>query len=149
MKSALVIGASRGIGRQIAITLARNGYRVGVAAKTVESTPELPGSIYTVSKEIEEHGGTALPIKCNVRNETDITTAVKTCIDTFGGLDYAIYNAGAIKWQKVIDTPVKTFNLLNEVNLKGSYCMIQGVLPYFLKEKKGRILLICPPIYNR
>ena len=151
MKSALVIGASRGIGRQIAITLARNGYQVGVAAKTVESTPELPGSIYTVSKEIEEQGGKALPIKCrsNVRNEEEIDAAVKICIDRFGGLDYTVYNAGAIKWQKVVDTPVKTFNLLNEVNLKGSYCMIQSVLPYFLNQKKGRILLVSPPIYNR
>ena len=149
MKSALVIGASRGIGRQIAITLSQNGYKVGVAAKTLESTPELPGSIYTVSKEIEELGGTALPIKCNVRNQVEVEGAVKTCIEKFGGLDYAVYNAGAIKWEKVKDTPVKVFNLLNEVNLRGSYSLIHLVLPHMLDRKNGRILLISPPIYNR
>ena len=149
MKSALVIGASRGIGRQIALTLSRNGYKVGVAAKTIESTPKLPGSIYTVSKEIEELGGTALPIKCNVRNPEEIDTAVKTCIEKFGGLDYAVYNAGAIKWDLVKNTPIKVFNLLNEVNLKGSYCMIQSTLPHMLDQKKGRILLVSPPIYQR
>ena len=149
MKSALVIGASRGIGRQIAVALSNKGYKVGVAAKSVESTEHLPGSIYTVSKEIEELGGTALPIKCNVRNEEDINTAVETCIDKFGGLDYAIYNAGAVIWAKVQETPVRRFNMLNEVNLRGSYCMIQSVLPHFLKEKKGKILLVSPPIYSR
>ena len=149
MKSALVIGASRGIGRQIAVALSSKGYKVGVAAKSVESTEDLPGSIYTVSKEIEEQGGTALPIKCNVRNEKDINTAMETCMDKFGGLDYAIYNAGAVIWAKVQDTPVRRFNMLNEVNLRGSYCMIQSVLPHFLKEKKGKILLVSPPIYSR
>ena len=149
MKSALVIGASRGIGRQIALTLSRNNYKVGVAAKSIESTEKLPGSIYTVSKEIEEHGGTALPIKCNVRSEEEVDSAVKTCIEKYGGLDFAIYNAGAVVWAKVQDTSVRKFNMLNEVNLRGSYCMIQSVLPHFLQEKKGKILLISPPIYNR
>ena len=149
MKSALVIGASRGIGRQLAITLSRNNFKVGVAAKSLESTEKLPGSIYTVSKEIEELGGTALPIKCNVRSEEEIDAAVKTCVETFGGLDYAIYNAGAVIWAKVQDTPVRRFSMLNEVNLKGSYCMIQSVLPHFLEQKKGKILLVSPPIYNR
>ncbi len=149
MKAALILGASRGIGRQLAITLSRNGYKVGIAAKTVESTPELPGSIYTVAKEIEEKGGTALPIRCNVRVEDEVDSAVQTCIEQFGGLDFAIYNAGAVMWAKVEDTPVRRFNMLHEVNLRGSYCMIQSVLPHFLKQKSGKILLVSPPIYNR
>ena len=149
MKSALVIGASRGIGRQIAVALSSNGYQVGVAAKSVENTEHMPGSIHTVTKEIEEQGGKALPIQCNVRSEEDIDNAVKTCIDRFGSLDYAVYNAGAVIWAKVQDTPVRRFNMLNEVNLKGSYCMVQSVLPHFLKAKKGKILLISPPIYSR
>lgn len=102
-----------------------------------------------MTKEIEEQGGTALPIKCNARVEEDVDGAVQTCIREFGGLDFAVYNAGAVIWANVEHTPVKRFNMLHEVNLRGSYCMIQSVLPHFLKQRSGRILLVSPPIYSR
>lgn len=149
MKSSLVIGASRGIGRQIALTLSSNGYKVGVASKTVQSTEKLPGSIHSVVDEIVKSGGEAVPIQCNVRKEEDIEKAVQQCINVFGGLDLAVYNAGAIMWKKVIDTPLKNFDLMQEVNVRGAYTMLQCVLPHFLQKNSGRIILVSPPIYNR
>ncbi|XP_077983404.1 hydroxysteroid dehydrogenase-like protein 2 [Glandiceps talaboti] len=149
MLGALVIGASRGIGRQIAITLAKNGYQVGVAAKTTQDTSKLPGTVFSVSEEINAAGGQAIPIKCNVRNERDIKEAIEICLSKFGKLDFVVYNAGAIKWDKVVDTPLKRFDLMHEVNLRGAYCLIQEILPKFLEQKSGKILLISPPIYSR
>ncbi|XP_064599287.1 hydroxysteroid dehydrogenase-like protein 2 [Liolophura sinensis] len=149
MKSALVIGASRGIGRRIALTLSKNNYQVGVAAKTTDHTLELPGTIYSVTNEIETSGRTALALPCNVRDEQQIQNAIQSCLEAFGGLDFVVYNAGAILWKKVLDTPVKRFDLMQEVNVRGAYIMIQKVLPYFLEKKAGKILLVCPPIYSR
>lgn len=149
MKSCLVIGASRGIGRQIALTFSGNGYKVGVASKTTESTDKLPGSVNSVVQEINTLGGTAIPIRCDARNEVDIKSAVKTCIESFGEIDVAIYNAGTITWDKVLNTPLKRFDLMHSVNVRGAYVMVQEVLPRFLERKQGRIILVSPPIYNR
>ncbi|BFZ19475.1 hypothetical protein BsWGS_22514 [Bradybaena similaris] len=149
MKSALVIGATRGIGRQIALTLAENGYGVCVAAKTVVSTEKNPGSIFDVAAEITDKGGKAFAVKCDVRSESDIKTTVAKCLENFGHLDLAVYNAGAILWKSVIETPLKRWDLMNEVNARGSYIMVQEVLPHMLQRKHGRLILVCPPIYNR
>lgn len=149
MKSALVIGASRGIGRQVAITLARNEYSVGVAAKTEVSQDSLPGTIHDVVRDITKEGGFAIPIKCNARKSTDIEDAVKKCIEKFGKLDLAVYNAGAILWKPVMETPLPRFDLLYEVNVRGAYVMVQNALPHFLERKSGRIILVSPPIYKR
>lgn len=149
MKSALVIGASRGIGRQIALTLSENGYKVCVAAKTKEQSQNLPGSVDMVAQEIREKGGEAFAKKCNVRLETDLKETVDECLLHFKGIDYAVYNAGAIKWKPVIETPLKEYDMMHEVNVRGSYALIQQVLPHFLKQRHGKILLVCPPIYNR
>ena len=149
MKSALVIGASRGIGRQICLTLASHGYNVTVAAKSVEETDKRPGTIHTVSEEVELYDVKALPVKCDVRSISDINNSVSATIASFGQLDFAIYNAGAILWRPVAQTPLKRFDLMHEVNSKGAYAMVQAVLPHFLEKKHGRILLIAPPIYSR
>ena len=148
-KSALVIGASRGIGRQIALTLSEHGYSVGVAAKSTENTEKLPGTIYSVSEEIVKAGGHAIPLKCNVRNIEDIEKATKICLDKFGKLDLLIYNAGSILWEKVTNTPMKKFDLMTDVNIRGAYGAIQSVLPHMLQQKSGRIILVSPPIYSR
>lgn len=148
-KGALVIGASRGIGRQIALTLARNNYKVGVASKTEVSTEGLPGSIHTVTQEIQTEAGVATPIVCNSRSEDDIKEAVRTCIGEFGKLDLTVYNAGSILWEKVVDTPTKRYDLMHDVNARGAYIMVQEVLPHFLKQKSGKIILVAPPIYSR
>ncbi|XP_060076409.1 hydroxysteroid dehydrogenase-like protein 2 [Ylistrum balloti] len=148
-KAALVVGASRGIGRQIALTLSRNHYDVGVASKTEKSTEVLPGSIYTVTAEIEAEAGRATPIVCNARKEEDIRNAVTKCVKEFGRLDVAVYNAGSITWEKVINTNTKRFDLMNDINARGAYIMVQEVLPHFLEQKSGKIILVSPPIYNR
>lgn len=149
MKSCLVIGASRGIGRQISLTFSSNGYKVGVAAKTVDSTPQLPGSVNTVAREINDAKGTAIPIQCDVRNDQDIASAVNTCIERFGRLDVVVYNAGAILHEKVVNTPLKRFDLMHSVNVRGAYSMVQHVLPHFLQQHSGNIIFVSPPIYNR
>lgn len=148
-KAALVIGASRGIGRQIALTLAKNNYAVVVAAKTEEASAKLPGTIYSVAKEIQDAGGLALPVKCDCRDEADIQKAVNASYERFGRLDAAIYNAGAILWKPVLETPVKRFDLMMHVNVRGAYVMIQEVTPKMIQQKHGRIVLVAPPIYNR
>ncbi|KAK0040823.1 hydroxysteroid dehydrogenase-like protein 2 [Biomphalaria pfeifferi] len=149
MKSALVIGATRGIGKQIALKFAENGYKVCVAAKTTEHSDKLPGTIYDVANEIKDKGGDAKPVKCNVRKEDDIASTVQQCINTYGSLDVAVYNAGAVLWNSVIETPLKRWDLMNEVNARGAFCMVQNILPHMLERKKGRLILVAPPIYNR
>uniref|UniRef100_A0A0B6ZT58 SDR family NAD(P)-dependent oxidoreductase n=1 Tax=Arion vulgaris TaxID=1028688 RepID=A0A0B6ZT58_9EUPU len=149
MKSALVIGATRGIGKQIALTLAENGYGVCVAAKTIIGTEKSPGTIFDVVTEITDKGGKAFPVKCDVRSESDINETVDRCLENYGQLDLAVYNAGAVLWKSVVDTPLKRWDLMNEVNARGAYSMIQKVLPHMLERKTGRLILVCPPIYNR
>ncbi|WAR12861.1 HSDL2-like protein [Mya arenaria] len=149
LKSALVLGASRGIGRQIAITLSRNGYSVIVASKTVESTDKLPGSIHSVVKEIEQDGGVAFPVQCDCRSEGDIQNAVRVAIERFGRIDAAVYNAGAILWKPVLQTSLKRFDLMIDVNVRGAYCLVQEAVPRMLEQKHGRLVLVAPPIYNR
>lgn len=149
MQKALVIGASRGIGKKIATTFAKAGYGVGVASRTVEDTTKSPGTIFTTTKEITDSGFQALPIKCNVRSTEDIENAVNICISHFGSLDVVVYNAGAITWDLVVDTPMEKFDLLMDVNVRGAYALTQTVLPYFLKKRFGKIILVSPPLYSR
>ena len=149
MPSSIVIGASRGIGRQVALTLATNGFKVGVAAKSTKESDRLPGTIYSVTEEIRQHGGHALALPCNVREEEQIEKSIHTCIEEFGHLDCLVYNAGAITWQKVAETPLKRFDMMTEVNIRGAYCAVQCVLPHFIARGSGRILLVAPPIYSR
>ena len=149
--TALVLGASRGIGKAICLALAKAGYNIGVSSRTTEHTAKLPGTIFDTAKEVESLGLglQALPIECNVRNVEEINSAVKTCISHFGSLDVVVYNSGAIMWKKVIDTSMKRFNLLLDVNIKGAYALTQAVLPSFLENGRGKILLVSPPIYSK
>ncbi|GFO16327.1 hydroxysteroid dehydrogenase-like protein 2 [Plakobranchus ocellatus] len=148
-KSALILGATRGIGKQIALTFAENGYKVCVAAKTTESTPRLPGTIHDVVTEIEEKGGEAFPARCDVRSEEDIRSTLSQCMQKFGGVDVAVYNAGAISWQKVAETPLRRWDLMNQVNARGAFCLVNLILPHMLEKKHGRLILVAPPVYNR
>ncbi|CAG8028301.1 unnamed protein product [Penicillium salamii] len=156
---ALVMGASRGIGRQIAIDLARNNYNVMLAAKTTSDenvTPFPPdpnsslSTINTVAREIREAGGQAGTVAVDVRDATQIQHAVEETIRVFGKLDVLIYNSGAIWWSSVEDTPLKRFKLMQQVNLEGLYATVQAALPIFSKNGwKGRIVVVSPPIYSR
>ena len=149
MPSAVILGASRGIGRQIALTFAANGYKVCVAAKTDQPDARLPGTINTVAEEISQDGGIALPIKCNARDPLEIENCVKTCINEFGTLDCVIYNAGAILWDKIMNTPLKRLDLFLDVNLRGAYAFSQSVIPHFLNNKNGKMIFVSPPVYSR
>jgi len=145
----LIFGASRGIGREIALTLAKNNMSVIVSAKSVTESSKTPGTIFSVADEIKSKGGNALPIPCDVRNLDEIESAVKKAIQWFGHLDYVIYNSGAIHWATFKDTPTKRFDLMNSVNVRGCYHMIQTVLPHFLERKSGLFVNVSPPIYDR
>eukprot|EP00455_Lapot_gusevi_P000073 TRINITY_DN1002_c0_g1_i2.p1 TRINITY_DN1002_c0_g1~~TRINITY_DN1002_c0_g1_i2.p1 ORF type:complete len:291 (+),score=33.21 TRINITY_DN1002_c0_g1_i2:86-958(+) len=149
---AVVFGASRGIGACIAITLAKNNYSVVLCAKTVAPTSEKIGgdsTIHTVAQTIKSQGGTCIALPCDVRDENSILKVVQETLREYGRLDYCIYNAGAILWNKVSETPFKKFDLMNQVNLRGCYAVISSVLPIFQRQQTGRFLIVSPPIYSR
>ncbi|KAM4060243.1 short chain dehydrogenase [Hirsutella rhossiliensis] len=155
---ALVVGASRGIGRQIALDLARNDYAVVVAAKSVTTAasgsapapdPNSPAStITTVAREIASAGGDATAIPVDVRSEQSVADLVAKTISTYHRLDVLIYNPGAIFWASVADTPLRRFQLMQHVNPEGLYAVVQAALPH-LGRRGGRIVVVSPPIYSR
>ncbi|CAI6337053.1 unnamed protein product [Periconia digitata] len=160
VKVALVVGASRGIGRQIAIDLSKHGYAVVVASKStsdatkVHPFPPDPNSqqstISTVAREIQENGGEATAIACDTRDFTQIQQMVDQTIKKYGRLDVLVYNSGAIWWSSVEKTPMKRFQLMQQVNVEGLYGTVQAALPHFQKNDwTGRIIVISPPIYSR
>ncbi|ODA80068.1 hypothetical protein RJ55_03026 [Drechmeria coniospora] len=169
---ALVVGASRGIGRQVAVDLARNGYAVVVAAKSVSdpgvplpSPPPAPNSaestITTVAHEINDAGGDATAIPVDVRHERSVNELVQKTLSTYGRLDVLVYNSGAIFWAPVHDTPLKRFQLMQRVNPEGLYAVVQAALPHLrdaaarggapksTSTAAGRIVVVSPPIYSR
>jgi len=157
---ALVVGASRGIGRQVAVDLAKNGYAVVVAAKStsdasaVHPFPPDPNSqqstVSTVEREIREAGGDAHAIAVDVRDFGSVQKMVNGAVKKYGRLDVLVYNSGAIWWSAVESTPMKRFQLMQRVNPEGLYGTVQAVLPYFEQNGwKGRIIVVSPPIYSR
>ncbi|KAL6048843.1 oxidation-reduction process [Balamuthia mandrillaris] len=145
-KVALITGASRGIGRVIALDFAKEGASVVVVAKSDKETPNLPGTIYTVAKEVEALGGKALPLKCDVRIDEDIERAVEATIKTFGRVDFLICNAGALWWKDVLDTPPKRYDLVHSVNARATFMFCRAVLPHMLKQGFGHMITMSPPI---
>ncbi|KAH6719664.1 putative Hydroxysteroid dehydrogenase-like protein 2 [Leptodontidium sp. MPI-SDFR-AT-0119] len=157
---ALVVGASRGIGRQVAIDLAKNGYTVVVAAKstsdtlTVKPFPPDPNSqqstISTVEREIREAGGQATAIAVDVRDYASVQKLVDETVKIYGHLDVLVYNSGAIWWASVENSPMKRFQLMQRVNPEGLYGTVQAALPHFKNNGwKGRVIVVSPPIYSR
>ncbi|CAA9965496.1 Short chain dehydrogenase [Pyrenophora teres f. maculata] len=159
---ALVVGASRGIGRQIAIDLAKEGYAVIVAAKSTSDAskcspfppdPNSPSStISTVEREIRDAGGEATAVSVDTRDFPSIERLVSQTIETYGRLDVLIYNSGAIWWASVEKTPMKRFQLMQRVNVEGLYGVVQACLPHFKQADgnwRGRIIVVSPPIYSR
>jgi len=158
---ALVVGASRGIGRQVAIDLAKNGYTVVVAAKLTSDAydaarpfPPDPNSqqstISTVEREIREAGGQATAIAVDTRDYDNVQRLVNETVKIYGHLDVVIYNSGAIWWASVGNTPMKRFQLMQRINPEGLYGTIQASLPHFKQNGwKGRVIVVCPPIYSR
>jgi citronellol/citronellal dehydrogenase len=143
---AIITGASRGIGRALALGLAGQGCHIVVAAKSVESTERLPGSIHTVAKEVEALGASALPIQIDVRDSDQIEALVARTKERFGRIDILINNAGALWWQPVQETPAKRFDLVMAVNVRAAFLASRAVLPHMIERKWGHIINMSPPI---
>ena len=149
-KRIFITGGSRGIGLAIALRAAADGASVAIAAKTADPNPKLPGTIFTAAKEIEAAGGVALPIQCDIRDEEQIAAAIEKTAAEFGGIDILINNASAINLTPTLATPAKRFDLMFDVNVRGTFLTSQAALPH-LKEsaKAGRnphILTLSPPL---
>jgi citronellol/citronellal dehydrogenase len=145
-KVAVVTGASRGIGRAVALALAAEGARVVVAAKSRAPRAGLPGSIHTVAAEIAERGGEALAVRLDVRDEAEVQAMVAAARERFDGIDILINNAGALWWQNVINTPMKRFDLVMNVNLRGAFACAAACLPSMLERGGGHVVMYSPPV---
>jgi citronellol/citronellal dehydrogenase len=145
-KTLFITGASRGIGLAIALRAARDGANVAIAAKTTEPHPRLPGTIYTAAREIEAAGGRALPLAVDIRFEDRIHEAVEKTWATFGGIDILVNNASAIFLAGTIDTPMKRFDLMHEINMRGTYACSQACIPHLKRAANPHILNLSPPL---
>ena len=145
-KTLFITGASRGIGKEIALRAARDGANVALAAKTADTHPKLPGTIYTAAREVEEAGGNALPLQVDIRFEGQIEGAAAKTAETSGGIDILVNNASAISLTGTLATPMKRFDLMFGVNVRGTFAASQALLPYLLKGNNPHILNLSPPI---
>jgi citronellol/citronellal dehydrogenase len=145
-KTLFITGASRGIGKAIALRAARDGARIVIAAKTAEPHPKLPGTIHSAAEEVEKAGGRALACVVDVRSEEAIAAAVARAVSTFGGIDILVNNASAIRLTGTLDTPMNRYDLVQEVNSRGTFACSQACLPHLLMAPNPHILNISPPL---
>ncbi|KAL6034181.1 hypothetical protein STEG23_015364 [Scotinomys teguina] len=141
-----ITGASRGIGKAIALKAAKDGANIVIAAKTTQTHPKLPGTIYTAAEEIEAAGGKALPCVVDVRDEQQINSAVGKAVEKFGGIDILVNNASAISLTNTLDTPTKRVDLMMNVNTRGTYLTSKACIPFLRKSKVAHILNLSPPL---
>lgn len=145
-RTAFITGATRGIGREIALMLAKNGANIVITGKSTEPNPQLPGTIYSVAEEIEALGAKALPLVLDVRDAVAVQTAVEQAAEHFGGLDILVNNASAISLTNTEDTPMKRFDLMFAVNVRATFACSQACIPYLRKAKNPHILTLSPPL---
>ena len=149
-KTIFISGASRGIGLAIVKKAAADGANVAIAAKTAEPNPKLPGTIYSAAAEVEEAGGKALPLQCDIRDELQVVEAARKTAETFGGIDILVNNASAINLTPTEATPIKRFDLMLGVNARGTFLCTQACLPYLKQSGERRrnphILTLSPPL---
>ena len=145
-KTLFITGASRGIGLAIALRAARDGANVAIAAKTVEPHKYLPGTIYTAAKEIEAAGGRALPLVVDVRDEASVRHAVEATAQAFGGIDICVNNASAIQLTGTLATEMKRYDLMNQVNARGTFLTSKACIPYLKRAANPHVLTISPPL---
>tara|TARA_R110002096_G_scaffold72077_3_gene171985 strand:+ start:222 stop:1091 length:870 start_codon:yes stop_codon:yes gene_type:complete len=145
-KTIFITGASRGIGLAIAERCARDGANIVIAAKTGQPHPKLAGTIHTAAEAVEAAGGKALPIVCDIRDEASVDAAIAKTVETFGGIDAVINNASAIFPRSTADTPIKRWDLMHQVNARGTFLVTQKCLPYLLKADNPHILTLSPPL---
>jgi citronellol/citronellal dehydrogenase len=139
-------GGSRGIGLAIAVRAARDGAKVALIAKTAEPHPKLPGTIYTAAEEIEAAGGAALPIVGDIRNVESVEAAVAQTVDRFGGIDLVVNNASAINLSPMRELPVKRFDLMQQINARGTFVVTQACLPHLRESDHAHVLTLSPPL---
>jgi citronellol/citronellal dehydrogenase len=143
---AVVTGASRGIGRAVALGLARAGCHVVIAAKSTTPTEKLPGSIYTVAQEVEALGAQALPVQVDVRDEAQVEGMAAQALERFGRIDVLVNNAGALWWRPLLETPAKRFDLVMSVNARGAFLCARAVLPGMVERRWGHVINLSPPL---
>ena len=145
-KTLFVTGASRGIGLAIALRAARDGANIAIAAKTAEPHPQLPGTIYTAAAQIEAAGGKALPLMVDVRDEASVMAAVATTAERFGGIDICVNNASAISLTGVLATDMKRYDLMNQINARGTYLTSKACIPWLRQAANPHVLMLSPPL---
>ncbi len=145
-KTMFISGGSRGIGLAIALRAARDGANVTIAAKTAEPHPKLPGTIYTAAEEIRQAGGKALPVVCDIRNEDEVVEAVARTVGEFGGIDICVNNASAIQLTGTLETDMKRFDLMHQINTRGTYLVSKTCIPHMKLAENPHILNLAPPL---
>ena len=145
-KTLFITGASRGIGLAIGLRAARDGANVAIVAKTAEPHPKLPGTIFTAAEEIEKAGGKALPLQVDIRDDAAVHAAVAKTVETFGGVDILVNNASAIFLAGTEATPMKRWDLMHQVNARGTFACSQACIPHLRKAANPHILNISPPL---
>lgn len=145
-KTLFITGASRGIGLAIAKAAAKQGANVAIAAKSTKPHPKLEGTIFTAAEEIEALGGKALPLRVNIREEDHVKAAIEKTVETFGGIDIVINNASAISLTSTLETEMKRFDLMNQVNARGSFMVAKYAIPHLAKAPNPHILSLSPPL---
>ena len=145
-KTIFITGASRGIGKAIALRLAKEGANIIVAAKSIEENPKLGGTIFSAAQEIESAGGKALAIQCDIRFEDQIQNAVDKAVETFGGIDILINNASAISLTSAEQTTPKQFDLMHDINVRGTFFVSKACIPFLKRSGNAHILALSPPI---
>ena len=145
-KTLFITGASRGIGLAIGLRAARDGANVAIIAKTTDPHPKLEGTIFSAAKEIEAAGGKALPIACDIRNEETVAAAVAKTVETFGGIDILVNNASAISLTGVESTDMKRYDLMHNINTRGTFVCSKHCIPHLKKASNPHVLMLSPPL---
>ncbi|MEI8075447.1 MAG: NAD(P)-dependent oxidoreductase [Bacteroidota bacterium] len=145
-RTILITGASRGIGKAMAIRLAKEGANIVIAAKSVDEDPRLGGTIYSAAAEVEAAGGKALAVQVDIRNEEQIQNMVQQAVEKFGGIDVVINNASAIQLTGTEQTEAKRFDLMQSINVRGTFLVVKHCLPYLRKGKNPHIITLSPPV---
>jgi citronellol/citronellal dehydrogenase len=147
-KTLFITGASRGIGHAIAMRAAADGANIVIAAKTTEPHPKLPGTIFSAAEDVERAGGKALPIATDIRDEAQVDAAIAAAVAKFGGIDILVNNASAISLTGTLDTPIKRFDLMHQINVRGTYLCTQKAVPHLAKSGNPHVLNISPPLHS-
>ncbi|CAD5220524.1 unnamed protein product [Bursaphelenchus okinawaensis] len=145
-KTVVISGATRGIGKAIALKLAKDGANIAILAKTTKPHPKLPGTIYSAAEDVEKAGGKGLACHCDIREEESVQKAIQDTVDKFGGIDVCINNASAISITRTVDTQMKRYDLMHGVNTRGTFLLSKTCIPYLKRAENPHIMNLSPPL---